>query len=102
MLSSRGLHAPPFAVSPSSPPPPNLGIHRRSRKGGSSPLPHANGGSNRENRTKTGQRTTCAVKETVPSLDGVVNGVGANGIVDFPQAEANDRHVVAAVKLHSG
>ena len=44
----------------------------------------------------------CTVKETVSSLDGVVNLVGASVVVDLPEAEADERHLAAIVELDSG
>lgn len=43
-----------------------------------------------------------AVKETVSSLDGVVNLVGAGVVVHLPKTEANEGHLAAIVKLDSG
>lgn len=44
-------------------------------------------------------RTASAVKETVTGLDGVVDSVGASSVVDLPETEANNWHVMAAVEL---
>lgn len=46
-----------------------------------------------------GKRTSSTVEETVTGLDGVVDGIGGNGVVDFPQAETDLGHVVAAAQL---
>jgi hypothetical protein len=42
------------------------------------------------------------IKETVSSLDGVVNLVGASVVVDLPEAEADERHLAAVVELDGG
>lgn len=52
-----------------------------------------------EGRRRERQLTCCAVEETVPALDGVVDLVGAGVVVDLPQAEAYDRHLMTAVQL---
>jgi hypothetical protein len=52
-----------------------------------------------QNRTRRSIRTASAVKQTVASLDGVVDGVGAGLVGDLPQTKAHDGHVVAAVEL---
>jgi hypothetical protein len=44
----------------------------------------------------------CTVKETVSSLDGVVNLVGASVVVDLPEAEADERHLAAIVEFDGG
>jgi hypothetical protein len=43
-----------------------------------------------------------AVEEAVPRFDGVVDLVGAGVVVDFPEAEADEGHVVAAIQLDAG
>ena len=43
-------------------------------------------------------RTAGAVKEAVAGLDGVVDLVGAGVVVDLPQAEADERHLLAIVE----
>jgi len=43
-----------------------------------------------------------AVKETVASLDGVVDLISAGVVVHLPKTEANERHLTAIVKLDSG
>jgi len=46
--------------------------------------------------------TTSSVKQPVSSLDGIVYGVGAGGIVDLPQTEADLGHLVAIVQRDIG
>lgn len=43
-----------------------------------------------------------AVKQTVASLDGVVDLIGAGVVVDLPQAETDERHLAAIVELDGG
>jgi len=43
-----------------------------------------------------------AVKQTVASLDGVVDLVGAGVVVHLPKTEANEGHLAAIVELDSG
>lgn len=66
-------------------------------------------------RRKSQRPTTCAVKETVAGLDGIVDSVGAGVIVHFPKPglkintrcdnrdgyapKANKGHLVTAVEL---
>jgi hypothetical protein len=47
-------------------------------------------------------RTAGAVKQTVAGLDGIVDGVGADVVVDLPQAETHKGHLVATVELDGG
>lgn len=47
-------------------------------------------------------RTASTVKETVSNLDGVVDRVGASVVVDLPQTEAHDGHIIAATQLDVG
>ena len=44
--------------------------------------------------------TTGTIKQSVSSLDGVVDGIRAGGVVDFPQTEAYLGHLVAIVQRH--
>lgn len=44
-------------------------------------------------------RTASTIEETVAGLDGLVDGVSADGVVDLPQTEAHEGHVMAAVEL---
>lgn len=46
--------------------------------------------------------TAGAVKQTVSGLDGLVDGVGGNVVVNLPQTEAHLGHVKAAVQLDVG
>jgi hypothetical protein len=46
--------------------------------------------------------TTSTIEQTVTSLDSLVDLVGASVVVDLPQTEAHDGHLVAAVQLDSG
>lgn len=39
--------------------------------------------------------TAGTVKESVTSLDGVVDSVGTGGVVDLPETETNERHLRA-------
>ena len=41
--------------------------------------------------------TASRVEETIAGLDSIVNLISAGTVVDFPQAEAHKRHLVAAV-----
>lgn len=43
--------------------------------------------------------TAGAVEETVAGLDGVVDLNGAGVIVDFPETEAHEGHLIAVVQL---
>lgn len=43
--------------------------------------------------------TACAVEQSVSDLDGVVDCVCASSFIDFPQAEAYLRHLMASVEL---
>lgn len=45
------------------------------------------------------RHTASAVKQTVTSLDGVVDSVGASVVVDLPETEAHEGHFIAVVKL---
>ena len=47
-------------------------------------------------------RTAGTIQQTVTSLDGLVNGVGAGGVVNLPEAEADLGHLVAAAELDGG
>ena len=62
-------------------------------------LHHQGKWSRRLGEREEGSLTARAVKETVASLDRVVDRVGASGIVDLPQPEADLRHLVATVEL---
>lgn len=46
-----------------------------------------------------GLLTAGAVEETVTSLDGMVDLVGASLVVDLPEAKAHEGHVITAVEL---
>jgi len=46
--------------------------------------------------------TACAIEETVTKLNGLVDGVGSNSVVDLPEAEAHLGHIKAAVELDVG
>lgn len=46
-----------------------------------------------------GERTTGSIEQTVTSLDGVVDGVGASVGANLPQAEAYLWHLKAIVEL---
>lgn len=46
--------------------------------------------------------TTCAVKQTVTSLDGVVYGIRCSRLVDLPEAKAHLGHLISAVELKCG
>lgn len=48
-----------------------------------------------------GRHTASTIEQTVTSLDGVVDNLGAV-VIDLPEAEANLGHVEAAVKLDGG
>lgn len=43
-------------------------------------------------------RTACTIKQSVPSLDGVVYSISTGCIVDLPQPKSNLRHLVAIVE----
>lgn len=43
--------------------------------------------------------TTSSIEQTVTSLDGVVDGVGASIVANLPEAEAYLRHLKAIVEL---
>jgi DNA-binding transcriptional LysR family regulator len=49
-----------------------------------------------------GLRTASAVKQTVSSLDGLVDLVSAGVVVHLPEAKAHDGHVIATAELDSG
>jgi hypothetical protein len=55
-------------------------------------------------RERDGQdlRTTSSIKQPVSSLDGIVDGVGAGVVVDFPETEADLGHLVAIVQRDVG
>jgi hypothetical protein len=44
-------------------------------------------------------RTACAVEQTVPGLDGLVNLISAGVVVHLPEAKAHDGHAIATTKL---
>jgi hypothetical protein len=44
--------------------------------------------------------TTCAIKQTVTGLDGVVHGICGRCVVDLPEAKAHLGHFIAAVELN--
>lgn len=46
--------------------------------------------------------TTSAVKQSVADLNRIVDGISTSRVVHFPQAEANEGHLVARVQLDSG
>ena len=46
--------------------------------------------------------TRSAVEETVSSLDGVVDDIGGDRVVDLPETETDLGHVIAAVELDNG
>ena len=46
--------------------------------------------------------TRSAVEETVSSLDGVVDDIGGDRVVDLPETETDLGHVMAAVELDNG
>lgn len=46
--------------------------------------------------------TASTIEEAVASLDGVVDDIRGNGVVDLPEAEAHLGHVIAAVELDDG
>ena len=52
--------------------------------------------------SSTCQRTAGTVKEAITSLDGIVDDIGGDGVVDLPEAEANLGHLIAAVELDVG
>jgi len=43
-----------------------------------------------------------AIEEAVAGLDGLVDGVGSDGVVDLPETEAHLGHVMAAGELDAG
>ena len=43
--------------------------------------------------------TARAIEQAEARLDGIVDGVGADSLVNFPQTKAHLRHVVAATEL---
>lgn len=55
-----------------------------------------------QNEGGRSQLTAGAVEETVTGLDGIVNDISGDGVVDLPETEAHLGHVVAAVELDYG
>lgn len=47
-----------------------------------------------------GALTTGTVEQAVSGLDGVVDHVGADAVLDLPETESDLRHVQAVVQLH--
>jgi hypothetical protein len=56
----------------------------------------------REGGEERERLTACTIEQPVSSLDGVVDNVSADGIVDLPQSEANLGHIIAAIELDVG
>jgi hypothetical protein len=54
------------------------------------------------NAAQFSQLTAGAVKETVSGLDGIVDNIGGDSVVDLPETEAHLGHVGAAAKLDVG
>lgn len=53
---------------------------------------------------KSGQvrLTASTVEKTVAGLDGVVDDIRGNGVINLPETEAHLGHVIAAVELDDG
>lgn len=47
------------------------------------------------------ERTAGAIEETVASLDGIVDLVGTSVVVNLPEAETHNGHLMAVTKLDS-
>lgn len=50
-------------------------------------------------QTRTGILTTSTIEQPIPSLDGIVNGVGTSVIVHLPQPKADNWHLIAIVEF---
>jgi hypothetical protein len=50
---------------------------------------------------RQGRLTASTIEKAVTGLDGIVNDIGGNGVVDLPEAEAHLGHLIAAVELDS-
>ena len=54
-------------------------------------------------RGESGISTAGAVKKPVPRLNSVIHGIGAGVVVDFPEAEPDEGHLLARrLEGHSG
>lgn len=60
------------------------------------------GNASHHEKSMTWSLTTCTVKKTVTSLDGVVDGISTSRVLDLPETEANLRHLIATVELDCG